>query len=109
MSKAEGRISDICERMTNAFCSAVPLHLKGVKGKKRPSEKEIASATTLGLEKFYAAARMEREKYRLSIVARARVAFQLQQRLLAAGYPAPLLKQVLFAMLVSAFVGHRKK
>ena len=49
----------------------------------------------------------EREKHRLGVIARARVAFGLQQRLLAAGYPPALVKQVLFAMLVSAFVGKR--
>ena len=109
MVKAGGRIADVCDKLSDAFRAAVPLHPVGSKGKKRPTDKEIASATELGLEKFYEAARQERKRHRLGIVARARVAFLLQQRLLAAGYPAPLVKQVLFAMLISAFVGGKDK
>lgn len=107
MFKAQGRIQGICERLSDAFCSAVPLHPGRVSGRKRPSEAEIALATELGLKKFYEAARAEREQHRLGIIGRARVAFALQQRLLAAGYPPVLVKQVLFAMLVSAFVGSK--
>lgn len=108
MGKTQGRIPDICSRLLDAFTNAVPLHPEGTKARKRPSEKEIALATESGLKKFYAAARAEREQHRLGVIGRARVAFALQQRLLAAGYPAPLVKQVLFAMLVSAFVGGRR-
>ena len=105
MGNAQGRIPDICDRLAEAFRSAVPLRPEGIKGRKKPSEKEIMLATESGLKKFYEAARAEREQHRLGVIGRARVAFALQQRLLAAGYPAPLVKQVLFAMLVSAFVG----
>ncbi len=107
MFKTQGRIQGICERLSDAFCDAVPLHPERVSGRKRPSETEIALATESGLKKFYEAARAEREQHRLGIISRARVAFLLQQRLLAAGYPAVLVKQVLFAMLVSAFVGSK--
>ena len=108
MARAQGRVADICGRLLDAFTSAVPLHPGSTKVRKRPSEKEIALATESGLKKFYEAARAEREQHRLGVIARARVAFILQQRLLAAGYPAPLVKQVLFAMLLSAFVGGRR-
>ena len=66
-------------------------------------------ATESGLKKFYEAARVEREQHRLGVIGRARVAFALQQRLLAAGYPPAIVKQVLFAMLISAFVGGKEK
>ena len=108
MGKAQGRIADVCERLLAAFTVAVPLYAEGVRGRKRPSEKEIESATEAGLKKFYEAARTERERHRLGVIGRARVAFHLQQRLLAAGYPPVLVKQVLFAMLVSAFVGGKR-
>lgn len=108
MAKAQGRIADICDRLSDTFRSAVPLHMEGGKGRKRPSEKEIALATESGLKKFYQAARAERQQHRLGIIGRARVAFRLQQQLLAAGYPSPVVKQVLFAMLVSAFVGDKQ-
>jgi hypothetical protein len=57
------------------------------------------------LNKFYAEARLQRKKMRPGLFRRARVAFYLQQRLLAAGYPPDLVRQVLFAMLLAAFVG----
>lgn len=105
MGEARGRIAEVCQRLAEVFRQAVPLQPPPDKGKKRPTEKEITAATEIGLGKFYAAAREERERRRLGILGRARVAICLQQRLLEAGYPAPLVKQVLFAMLVSAFVG----
>ena len=108
MGKSQGRIADICERLLAAFTAAVPLYAEGVRGRKRPSEKEIESAIESGLKNFYEAARAERERHRLGVIGRARVAFHLQQRLLAAGYPSVLVKQVLFAMLVSAFVGGKR-
>ena len=107
MKKAQGRIADACDRLLVEFRTAVPLSPQMPKGRKRPSEIEITLTTESGLTKFYEAARAERERYRLGIIGRARVAFALQQRLLAAGYAPVLVKQVLFAMLVSAFVGDR--
>lgn len=109
MGETKGRITDICGRLFDALINAVPRHPEGGKGRKRPSEKEIALATESGLKKFYEAARLEREQHRLGVIGRARVAFALQQRLLAAGYPSAIVKQVLFAMLVSAFVGGKKR
>ncbi|MBI4293697.1 MAG: hypothetical protein HY661_19645 [Betaproteobacteria bacterium] len=108
MGEKRGRVADICGRLFDVFVNAVPRHPEGGKGRSRPSEKEIALATESGLTKFYEAARQEREQHRLGIIGRARVAFALQQRLLAAGYPSAIVKQVLFAMLVSAFVGNKQ-
>lgn len=107
MAKVRGRIDEICDRLIEIFVREVPLQPAIAKGKKRLSENEIAAVVDSGLKRFYGAARAEREKHRLGVIARARVAFGLQQRLLAAGYPPALVKQVLFAMLVSAFVGKR--
>ena len=107
MLKTQGQIGEVCDRLFEGFVREVPLQQPTIKGKKRLSEKEIAAAVDSGLKRFYGAARAEREKHRLGVIARARVAFGLQQRLLAAGYPPALVKQVLFAMLVSAFVGKR--
>ena len=108
VSKVQGQIPDICDRLSAAFTRAVPLHPQSAKGRKRVSEKEIASATESGLKHFYAMARIERERHRLGIIGKARVAFRLQQDLLAKGYAPALVKQVLFAMLVSAFVGEKQ-
>ena len=102
---ANGRIQEVCERLATFFIQVVPLRQEVVKGRKRPSASEIASGVESGLLRFYDAARAEREQQRLGVLGRARVAFGLQQRLLDAGYPPALVKQVLFAMLMSAFVG----
>jgi hypothetical protein len=108
MDNSQGRTADICERLLATFTDAVPLYAKGIAGRGRPSEKEMHAATESGLKRFYEAAREERERHRLGVIGRARVAYHLQQRLLAAGYPPPLVKQVLFAMLISAFVGGKR-
>ena len=107
MADVQGRIEAICGRLTEVFLRAVPRQQEITKGRKRLSEKELAIAVESGLKQFYEAARAEREKYHLGVIARARVAFGLQQRLLDSGYPSALVKQVLFAMLVSAFVGKK--
>ena len=72
MDKSGGRIADICERLSVAFCNTVPLHTAPVKGRKQPSRKEIELTTELGLKKFYEVARAEREQHRLGVIGRAR-------------------------------------
>lgn len=99
------KISEASDRLFSVFTEAVPLPESFAKQRKKPSAAEIERLVTQGLERFYAAAREERQRHRLGIIARARVAFALQQRLLAAGYDAALVKQMLFAMLTQAFVG----
>lgn len=108
MAKTQGKIPDICNRLDQAFQRLVPLHPHAVKGSKRPTEKEIKATSERSLQQFYAAAREERLQHGLGAIGRARVAFGLQQRLMKAGYPPPLVKQVLFAMLTAAFVGDKK-
>lgn len=57
------------------------------------------------MERFYDEARVLRERHRLGIYGRARVAFELQGRMLKEGYPADLCRQVLISLVLSAFVG----
>lgn len=108
MAKTHGKIADTCDRLGEAFQRLVPLHPDLLKGKKRPTEKEIKAASERAMQQFFAAAREERLQQGLGVIGRARVAFGLQQRLMKAGYPPALVKQVLFAMLTSAFVGDKK-
>lgn len=90
------------EHLFAFFRTVVPLPAVAPAGKRSsPALKKLAS----GLDQFYAEARTQRTQMRLGVIRRAQVAFYLQQRLLAAGYPADLVRQVLFAMLMSAFVG----
>src|SRR5512137_154134 len=104
MATMSGQVQDVSARLGQLFQQLVPLRLEPTKGKK-PSAKEIDKAMEGALKQFYAAASEERTRNRLGIIGRARVAFQLQQHLTSAGYPPPLVKQVLIAMIVSAFVG----
>lgn len=108
MSKSRGPIQEVGEKLCEEFQLAVPLHPKKFQRRKALSESEIKSASEAALHKFYEAAQHEKQRHKLGIIARARVAFDLQQRLLQAGYPAPLVKQVLFALLASVFVGRTK-
>lgn len=108
MIKTRGQIPNICDRLNEDFQRQVPLDPESYKGRKRPSEKELNATSERALQQFIAAAHKERLQHGLGVIGRARVAFGLQQRLMKAGYPAPLVKQVLFAMLSSAFVGDKK-
>ncbi|MCX7170537.1 MAG: hypothetical protein NTY41_09675 [Proteobacteria bacterium] len=108
LGQPTGGVLAATDRLTEEFQRLVPLRLERPKGGKLPSTSELAKTTGKALDEFYAAARNVRERDGLGIIGRARVAFGLQQRLLLAGYPSHLIKQVLFAMLTSAFVGARR-
>ncbi|MGZ4956140.1 MAG: hypothetical protein ACXV8Q_13615 [Methylobacter sp.] len=107
MKKTQGAVQAISERLCDEFQRVVPLHIDKPKRGKRPSDTEIKSTSEAALARFYELAREERHSHRLGVIGRARVAFGLQQRLLEAGYPSPLVKQVLFAMLMLVFVGDK--
>lgn len=107
MAKTQGRIPAISQTLFEEFQRVMPLHADK-RGARKPSDKDIQVASEASLKKFYEAAKTERLRHRLGIVGRARVAFGLQQRLIEAGYPSLLVKQVLFAMLTSAFIGDKQ-
>jgi hypothetical protein len=100
---AQNKVHEIGDRLFAAFQAAVPL--AGEPGGKRPKDRDVRQRAESGMARFLEAARQERLGSGLGMIERAKVAFYLQQKLIAAGYAAPLVKQVLFAMLVSAFVG----
>jgi hypothetical protein len=104
MKNKVGLIDDISERLSKEFQLALPLRPEMKPRGKKLSEQEIKSQTETGLKRFYLCAEEEKSRHRLGVIARARVAFGLQRRLLEAGYPGPLVKQVLVAMLASVFV-----
>jgi hypothetical protein len=92
-------VQETCDELFSLFKAVVPLSSR--KHKDLPTPKVIEA----GLNRFYAEARALRARLRLGVISRARVAFHLQQRLLAEGYPQDLVRQVLFSLLVSAFSG----
>jgi hypothetical protein len=108
MATTGGRIQDICEQLSQEFFRMVPLNPVASSRAKNPSESALKASSELALQKFYETAKKERLRHRLGVIARARVAFGVQQRLLQAGYPSSLVKQVLFAMLTSAFIGDKQ-
>jgi len=111
MNKKQGLIDDIGSNLCKEFELAIPLSQPNQlrQSKKKRSEKELALEFDAALKKFYKAAQDEIGRCRLGIIGRARIVFQLQQRLLKAGYAAPLVKQVLFALLAFVIVGNRQQ
>lgn len=94
-------VTEVGDQLFAFFKTVIPVPDKQTKKKAASSLKSLEK----NLESFYAEARRQRDQHRLGLIGRARVAFYLQQHLLAAGYPLALVRQVLFAMLLTAFVG----
>lgn len=105
MRNSQGTVPEISERLFAEFQRAVPLRPEQSRKGRKLSEREIAANSEAALKNFFEVARAERARHRLGIIGRARVAFALQQKLLAAGYAPDLVKQVLFSMLAAVFVG----
>jgi hypothetical protein len=94
-------VTEVGDQLFAFFKSVIPIPVKQTKKRAASSLKNLEKS----LESFYAEARRQRDQHHLGLIRRARVAFYLQQHLLAAGYPSDLVRQVLFAMLLTAFVG----
>jgi hypothetical protein len=92
MSKA----SQATDELLAAFSRVVPSSKKG-----RMSEQDW----TVAIEKFHGEAREIRRRLSLGILARARSAFMLQQRLLAAGIPADVVRKLVFTLVLNVFSG----
>jgi hypothetical protein len=91
------RLSEATQALESAFMAVIPKPKKN----KAPSKAEWA----LALEKFNAQAREVRAQYRLGLLGRAVVAYRLQPRLMEAGYAPDVVRQILFSMVLHAFVG----
>jgi len=91
-----GKIAEAAAALEQAFQRQAPLDKK-----KRPREADWVAA----LERFHRDALRIREQYRLGLLARAGVAYRLQQRLIAAGYPVEAVRQVVFSLVLKAFIG----
>lgn len=94
-------VQEAGELLFSSFQTVLPLAVSAQKAKKKVPLKTVEE----GLAEFYAQARAQRAQKRLGIINRARVAFYLQQRLISAGYPTELVRQVLFSLLMSSFTG----
>lgn len=92
------KVSDAADALEQAFLRSVPANKK-----KRLNVDEW----TISLQKFYLEASEIRRRYSLGLIARARVAFNLQQRLMAAGFPAEAVRKVVFSLILSSFTGQK--
>ncbi len=99
-----GKIQESSERLFLVFQEGISLGNEPGRPRKKPSPKDFEQTAAACLANLYAEAEKERQRNRLGLLGRARVAFHLQQRLVAAGYPLPLVRQILFSMLIAAFI-----
>ncbi|MDD5248845.1 MAG: hypothetical protein PHY45_07665 [Rhodocyclaceae bacterium] len=90
-----GKVTDAAVALEEAFFLSVPA------GKKRLSEDGWLGA----LAKFHERAREIRSRYALGVIGRARAAYLLQQRLMAAGFPADVVRKVVFMLVLNSFSG----
>jgi hypothetical protein len=105
MSKSLDSVRAVSEQLAETFKRLIPLQPMRPTRSRKLSANQLSINSAKALASFYESARIERDRLGLGVIGRARVAFGVQQRLLVAGYPSQLVKQVLFAMLASAFVG----
>lgn len=91
-----GRYSEATSALEEAFIRSIPA------GKKKLPTKADWS---VALEKFNGEARSIRFRFHLGVIGRALVAYRLQRRLIANGHPPDVVRQLLFSMILNAFIG----
>ncbi len=94
--------AEIASKLNEVFRQILPPPSQQRSMRKRGKLPDVPKAMKL----FYEEALIMRERHRLGVYGRARVAFELQKQLLTEGYPADLCRQVLFSLIVSAFISH---
>lgn len=90
------KTTDAAAELEAAFFRSAPAN-----NKKTASEDDWSVA----LKKFHAQAKEIRRHHALGILGRARLAYLLQQRLMAKGMPAEVVRKVVFALVMSSFTG----
>ena len=95
---ALSKAAEAAAALEQAFQRAAPTNKK-----KRLSKEEWAHA----LSKFQAEAGVIRQRYGLGFIARARAAYLLQQRLMAAGFQADAVRKVIFSLVLNSFTGKK--
>jgi len=99
-----GGVNLASAQLAETFKRLIPLQQPLSKNGRSESTASIAKKNSEALTDFYESVRAERDRLGLGVLGLARLSFGLQQHLLVVGYPPQLVKQVLFAMLASAFV-----
>ncbi len=93
-----GKAAEAAVALEEAFLRSAPANKK-----KRLSEADWAHS----LKKFYDEAGQIRRRFSLGFVARARAAYLLQQRLIAAGFQADTVRKVVFSLVLNSFSGKK--
>lgn len=94
-------VAEISQQLFEAFRGCVPPPEQW----QAPSKKHKAEEIARSLDKLYDKARELRRQHRPGVLARARIVLALQRQMLAAGYPGDMSREVLFSLILSAFVG----
>lgn len=98
MGAALSKAAEAAAALEQAFLRAAPPSKN-----KRMSEEAWLKALT----EFHAEARQVRQRFSLGFLGRAKAAYLLQQRLLAAGIQADTVRKVVFSLILSAFSGRK--
>ena len=91
-----GKSTGAAQALVEAFFRTVP------EGKKK-QKNEVEWANSLS--KFYLEAKEIRQRYSLGIFSRAATAYKFQRLLLKAGFDANTARQVVFSLVLNAFIG----
>ncbi len=94
-------LEQVTQHLFEVYQEIVPLPSKQKRGAKKARPEDFEKA----LGRFYEEARQQRRTYGLGIVTRARIVLRLQRELNNAGYSSDMTRQVLFSLILSAFVG----
>lgn len=92
------KVAKATDALAEAFLGAAPGRAKG----RKVGQDDWVKC----LELFQKKAKQIRDEYSLGLLARARVAFRLQQRLLAAGFPPEAVRKVVFSLVLNSFAGN---
>lgn len=92
------RATEAAEALEQAFLRAAPPSKN-----KRMSEDAWVKALT----QFHAEAKQIRQRFSLGFFGRAKAAYFLQQRLIAAGIQADTVRKVVFSLILNAFIGRK--
>jgi hypothetical protein len=95
---ALSKVTEAAVALEEAFLRSAPSNRK-----KRSSEEEW----TRSLHKFFVEAADIRRRFSLGLIGRARTAYLLQQKLIVAGFPADVVRKLVFSLILNSFTANK--
>ena len=92
------KVTEATDALEKAFLNSAPTNKK-----KRLSEEAWANS----LIKFHGEASEIRQRFSLGLLGRARAAYLLQNRLMALGFQADVVRKVVFSLILNSFTGKK--